>query len=252
MPDFYEIDFLPVHTSKSGDAITIRYQIGECWWVHVVDGGLTSTAPDLDKHIRTHYQTTRINNMVVTHPDRDHAEGLAPILEAFQVDALWMLRPWKYASALLPYFARYSSAQRLEERLREVFPFINRLEEIALKRAIPIFDPFQGAQIGPFRVLSPSTAMYLQLLIESDKTPQPTTETAGLFAALFKAAAPFVRGQWGDEKFSTEETSSENEMSVIQYAVLNGHKIVLTGDAGRRAMTLAADYAPSAGLLLPG
>lgn len=28
MSDFYEVDFLPVETSKSGDAIAIRYSIG--------------------------------------------------------------------------------------------------------------------------------------------------------------------------------------------------------------------------------
>jgi len=48
MPEFYEIDFLPVHTSKSGDAIAMRYQVDSSgWYVHVVDGGYSSTAPDL-------------------------------------------------------------------------------------------------------------------------------------------------------------------------------------------------------------
>jgi len=61
MPDFYEIDFLPVHTSKSGDAIAMRYQIGANWWVHVVDGGFTSTAPDLANLIRQTYGTNLIN-----------------------------------------------------------------------------------------------------------------------------------------------------------------------------------------------
>lgn len=93
MNDFYEIDFLPVHTAKSGDAIALRYQIGGIWWVHVVDGGYTSTAPDLAAHIQQFYGTNRIHRVVVTHPDKDHAEGLAPILEAYQVDELWMLRP---------------------------------------------------------------------------------------------------------------------------------------------------------------
>ncbi len=41
-------------------------------------------------------------------------------------------------------------------------------------------------------------------------------------------------------------------MSVVQYAFLNGHKIVLTADAGREALTEAANYAPTAGLFLPG
>ena len=41
-------------------------------------------------------------------------------------------------------------------------------------------------------------------------------------------------------------------MSVIQYANLCEKKILLTADAGRGALAEAADYAPWAGLVLPG
>jgi beta-lactamase superfamily II metal-dependent hydrolase len=255
MADFYEIDFLPVHTSKSGDAIAIRYEIGGTWWVHVVDGGYTTTAPDLTAHIHQYFGTTRINHVVVTHPDKDHAEGLAPILENFTVDALWMLRPWQYANQLVTQFARYESAENLAKRLREEYPYIATLEEIARKRKIPISDPFQGAVIGAFRVLAPSRARYMQLIIDSEKTPQVAADAGGFLGPLFKAVAPivaFIKAGWGSEKFSPEETSTENEMSVIQYAQLNGEKIILTGDAGRSALAEAADYAPQVGLILPG
>jgi beta-lactamase superfamily II metal-dependent hydrolase len=255
MRDFYEIDFLPVHTSKSGDAITMRYQNGPGWDVHVVDGGYTSTAPDLAAHIRTHFGTNRINRIVVTHPDRDHAEGLGPILEEFTVEELWMLCPWRYASELLPYFARYTSAQSLAQRLQNEYPYIAELERIAIRRNIQIFEPFQGARIGAFTVLAPSPARYLGLIIQSDKTPQQTPETKGILSELMKLVEPavtFVKAGWGSENFSSEETSVENEMSVVQGALLCGDKIVLTGDAGRGALTEAADYAPFAGLFLPG
>jgi beta-lactamase superfamily II metal-dependent hydrolase len=255
MADFYEIDFLPVHTSKSGDAIAMRFQIGANWWVHVVDGGYTSTAPDVAAHIRQYYGTNHINRMVVTHPDQDHAEGLAPILEQFTVDELWMLRPWDYADVLVPHFSRYTSAQALRDRLRKDYPYIEALEKIAIRKNIPILEPFQGATIGPFTVLAPSRARYFQLILQSELTPQVTPQTTSILDALMKVAAPmisFIKAGWGSERFSSEETSIENEMSVVQYAFLNGHKIVLTGDAGRGALTEAADYAASAGLFLPG
>ena len=44
-----------------------------------------------------------------------------------------------------------------------------------------------------------------------------------------------MKSLWGNEVFSEEETSAENEMSVVQYAKLCGKKILLTGDAGRTA-----------------
>ena len=255
MGDYYEVDFLQVHSERSGDAIAIRHQIGQYWYVHVVDGGYNSTAPVLAQHIRGRYGTNTINNVVVTHPDKDHAEGLAPILEEFNVGALWMLRPWEYAQFLLPYFARYNSAQRLAERLREDYPYIAALEEIAVRRGILIREPFQGEKIGPFTVLAPSPRRYLQLVINSDKTPQPTSDMSAILAALLqpmKKVVSFVKAGWGSEKFSSEDTSNENEMSVVQFAYLNADTIVLTGDAGRSAMTEAATYAPQAKLFLPG
>jgi beta-lactamase superfamily II metal-dependent hydrolase len=61
-----------------------------------------------------------------------------------------------------------------------------------------------------------------------------------------------VTAAWGDELFSPNDTTAENEMSVVQCARLCERDIVLTGDAGRSALAEAADYAPVAGLSLPG
>jgi beta-lactamase superfamily II metal-dependent hydrolase len=67
----------------------------------VVDGGFTSTFPELVEVLGGHYATKSIDHVVVTHPDKDHAEGLSLILEKFDVKRLWMLRPWKCAIQLL-------------------------------------------------------------------------------------------------------------------------------------------------------
>lgn len=254
MSDFYEIDFLQVHSARSGDAIALRYQIGSQWRVHVVDGGYDSTFPVLSSHILNRYGTDLINDVVVTHGDQDHAEGLALVLQNFRVERLWMLRPWMYSQTLLPYFARYSSVDSLAARLRQDYCFLAELERIAIARKIPIWEPWQGERIGPFSVLAPTSERYLRMVIASDKTPQQAANI-NPFAGLFELAKPVlrkIRAGWGYEKFSAEDTSPENEMSVVQYAFLNGHSIVLTGDAGRGAMSEAAAYAPSAGLFLPG
>ncbi len=154
----------------------------------------------------------------------------------------------------IPYFARYSSAESLSQRLRSEFPYIDALEKVANRRRIIIREPFQGETIGAFKVLAPSPGRYLQLVINSDKTPQHAQGIgilSGLFADMAKPIVRFIKSGWGSERFSTEDTSTENEMSVVQYAAFSGRSVVLTGDAGRAAMTEAADYAPQAGLHLP-
>jgi hypothetical protein len=197
--DFYEIDFIPVHRSDSGDAISARYQIGNQWAVHVIDGGYTSTAPLVSAHNRENYGTDLINSVVVTHPDQDHAEGLAPILEQFRIGELWMLCPWHYAEELLPHFTRYNDAGKLRARLRDDYPYIAELERIAVKRRIKIRQPFQGQQIGPFTLLAPHPMRWFELIIESERTPQRSVRSRSLMGGLLGLAPPmasFVRAGW--------------------------------------------------------
>ena len=261
MSDYYEIDFLKVGQSKSGDAITIRYKIDEDITIHVVDGGFQDTGDSIVDHIIKYYgNPTYIDRVIVTHPDGDHAGGLRTVLEKFDVGELWMLCPWNYADELIDRFDRYSSVENLQKRLKEIYPNIAALEEIATKNKIKICEPFQGNVIGEYKVLAPTKSRYLDLIVESEKTPESSEEKNLLSSLAFgeftkKAAKKvfnFIRALWGDEKFSDEPSSAENEMSVIQYSLLCNSKILLTGDAGRSALTEALDYAPYIGLTLPG
>lgn len=264
MSDFFEIDFLDIESPKSGDAIPLRYQLNGITYIHVVDGGFQACGEKIVKHIRTYYGNPKyIDHVVVTHPDQDHTGGLITVLEEFTVGELWMLRPWMYAEELISRFAQFTSVGNLKRRLKEVYPRIAALEEMAMQKNIPIREPFQGAAIGAFTVLAPSRTRYLDLIVESERTPESveeaersTLESLGQLVQgiAVKAAAVVasVRAAWGEEIFSPEETSAENEMSVIQYAYLCGNRLLLTGDAGRAALTEAADFAPYVGLPLPG
>src|SRR5258708_1203388 len=102
MADFFEIDFLDVESPKSGDAITIRYQLNGTDYVHIVDGGFQDTGSKVVEHVRKYYNnTTFIDHVVATHPDGDHAGGLRTVLEEFAIGSLWMLRPWLYANEII-------------------------------------------------------------------------------------------------------------------------------------------------------
>lgn len=261
MKDFFEIDFLDVESAKSGDAIPLRYRISGDTYIHVVDGGFQDTGQKVIDHIKKYYDNpSYIEHIVVTHPDGDHAGGLQKVLENFNVGCLWMLRPWLYADEIIGRFSRCKSVENLEKRLKEIYPNIAVLEELAEKHSIPICEPFQGENIGSFTVLAPTKTRYLDLVVQSEKTPE-TSDPASTAALMgFKSfietttrnAISFLRAAWGKEVFSPEETSAENEMSVIQYMNLCGKKVLLTGDAGRMGLAEAADYAKFTGIPLPG
>jgi hypothetical protein len=259
--DFFEIDFLDVESTKSGDAIPLRYALDGVTRIHVVDGGFQDTGDSVIRHIQAYYgNPSRVDRVVVTHPDRDHAGGLRRVLEEFEVGELWMLRPWEYADEIIDRFSRFNSVENLKRRLKEVYPNLAALEDIAVRKGIQIYEPFQGMSIGAFTVLAPTRKRYLDLIVDSERTPESVEEEkesalAAVGSLIGKAAAQvvyFLRAAWGEEVFSPNATSAENEMSLIQYANLCGERILLTGDAGRSALTEAADYAPFVGLTLPG
>ena len=260
MADYYEIDFITVGEARSGDAITLRYEVNGNTFIHVVDGGFQDDGPHVMRHLRKYYGGSGVSHIVVTHPDGDHTGGLQTVIEECSVytgGGLWMLRPWLYAAELLPSFARFTTVSGLEAALRKAYPSIAALEEIAERLGITIYEPFQGEAIGEFTVLAPTKARYLDLVVRSKKTPKEAAEEARLkileaLQARVAKVVRFIKAGWGDEKFSAEATSEENEMSVVQYANLCGVKILLTGDVGRDGLAEAADYAPFVGFQLPG
>ena len=257
MSDYFEIDFLNVGNGNSGDAIPIRYNISGNVCIHVVDGGFQETGESLVEHINKYYDSpSQIDAVIVTHPDGDHAGGLKTLFENFEINELWMLRAWLYADELIDKFSRFTSVDNLKKRFKELYPNIANLEKLAEENSVTIFEPFQGEQIGEFTVLAPSKDRYLDLLVESDKTPEATKEAQdSLFEAagkIIKKAVTSIRSAWGEEIFPEEDTSPENNMSVVQYANLCGKKILLTGDAGRATLFEAIKYAPLIDLDLPG
>lgn len=173
MKDYFEIDFLDVGSTKSGDAIPIRYCLNDVIRIHLVDGGYQETGKTVAEKINLYYNSPhRIDSVVVTHPDGDHAGGLRTVLEEFEIGELWMLRPWLYAEHLLDRFQRFTSAENLQKRLREIYPNIAALEEIAEDKNIPILAPFQGSVVGSFSVMAPTPKRYLDLIVESERTPE--------------------------------------------------------------------------------
>ena len=148
---YFEIDFLTVGESQSGDAIALRYERQGKSFVHVVDGGFQDDGPHLMAHLRKYYGGKGVSHVVLTHPDSDHAGGLRTVLEEYSVPpggGLWMLRPWLYAAEVIDHFARFTTVGGLRKALREAYPNVAALEEIAKRRGIPIYEPFQGATIG--------------------------------------------------------------------------------------------------------
>lgn len=259
----FEVDFLPVgNGGRSGDAIAIRYGIPGEYKVLVYDGGTKESGQALVNHIQQYYDTDFVDQVVNSHPDSDHASGLSVVLEELNVGELWMHRPWSHCREILHDFKDQRVTENsLADRLRESMATAWSLEEIASRRNVPIREPFSGSQLGEFIVLSPDHASYHQLIPGFAKSPEQKAEELAAMSKLDrvmeylkeeakKKAAQvrrWISAKWDDENLHEDvETSNENESSVILYGMQ--HRILLTGDAGIKALRAALTYAASQGI----
>lgn len=258
-----EIEFLPVgEGSKAGDAIVVRYGTVDSYELMIVDGGHETSGELLVDHIKKNFgKDAVISHVVLTHSDTDHASGLRTVLLELTVKNLWLHLPWMHAAVSRQYFKNKNwTDDGLQKAILEEYSIIKEIVQIAIDNKIPIHYPFVGKQIGPFYILSPVLEVYNVLLPQFDRTPEPDQaaieakgwwigKTQSPLAKLMekvvaKAQAWFIES-WEKERLKDGGvTSASNESSVILYGDFGeGSKVLLTGDAGIRALSMASYYA---------
>jgi beta-lactamase superfamily II metal-dependent hydrolase len=267
-----EIEFLPVgDASKDGDAIVIRYGAVNSYELMIVDGGNLDSGELLVEHVHSEFgRNAVISHVVLTHADADHASGLRKVLSELTVKNLWLHIPWLHAEASRPYFANKNwTTDGLASSLYKEYDLIVEIVKIASDKHIFIREPFVGETIGPFHILSPTKAIYELFLPQFDRTPAPdqaAIEATGFWIAqppppslaallLEKVAArmqKWVRETWDHERLKDGGvTSASNESSVVLYGDFGtGRRVLLTGDAGVWALTIAAYCAEQDGIPL--
>ena len=263
-----EVEFLAVgDESKPGDAIIVRYGEIDAYELMIVDGGHAETGEKIVSHLQKYFPGRPVSHVVLTHPDLDHASGLRTVVEELDVQQLWVNAPW-WAAAARP--ALYKDPQWTEDGLasnvRAEFDVIDQIAATARQRGIPIEMALQGRKVGAFTVLSPSADAWLHLVPQFERTPEPNQDaivaagywigkqSAGsrLLASLLEKAATWIPDSWGVEFLRDDGvTSASNESSVVLYGAFDSPgNVLLTGDAGVRALTWAAEYAEANGLTL--
>lgn len=252
----YEIDFIPVgEGEKNGDAIAMRITENGETEIYVIDGGTKASGEALVQHVRDYYGTDRVDYLISTHPDMDHISGLKVVLEELEVGELWMHKPWDHAPKIINDILDGRITQHsLSERIKKSVRLATEVEEIAKKKQqkkkIKICEPFQGAKIGSyFYVLSPSKEWYIELLKNFDKMP-PTKSTLMPECQSFASSTDDTTYEyWYNETLKEDgETSARNESSVVLLGILpDNYGVLLTGDAGRQALTKAYEYALDCG-----
>ena len=232
----FEIDFLPVGDTKSGDAIALRFThplSGE--WVQViVDAGFKDDGEALVDHVSRYYDSSVIDLAILTHPDGDHIGGMGEVLRGFEVRKLWLQDIGSHGGSSLP------AARAIKELLT-----------VAGEQGTDVYEVFAGDQEfdGALTIIGPDRGFYDELVTEQVSGVSPTTSVA-------KAALAATRGVWdrignvlGEEiPFPEKEVNPRNNSSTVTLLNLDGKRVLLTADAGVPALSRAWDYADSEGL----
>jgi hypothetical protein len=127
-----------------------------------------------------------------------------------------------------------------------------------------VYEPFQGQQIGPLTLLSPSRWAYLRLIPQFRKTPAPDidqlkrenmwiepakTGLGGLLAGLVEKAIEWIPESWDFELLKDGAiTAAENESSTVLHGQFGNSSVLLTADAGVNALWWALGYAEGHGI----
>jgi beta-lactamase superfamily II metal-dependent hydrolase len=265
-----EIEFLAVGAGcKPGDAIIVRYGEPNAYQLMVIEGGNAEAGKTLVAHLKKHFgDDVWLAHVVLTHSDADHASGLREVLREIPIQNLWIHIPWHLAEESRHLFNdKRWTKDGLAAAIKQEYDIISEIVDLAVAAGCKIHYPFQGTNIGPFRVLSPSRTAYVHLLPQFDKTPDPDqallesasmwlgkapTFVAGLLEKVVAKAQTWIEEKWNFERLKDGGvTSASNESSVVLYGDFGeNRRALLTGDAGINGLTWAANFADFCGFPL--
>jgi beta-lactamase superfamily II metal-dependent hydrolase len=258
----YEIYFLPVGDgSRAGDSILVRYGDPAAPSLMVIDGGNQASGEAMVDFLYglNGGHMPLVHDLLVSHPDADHASGALEVLKSVEVLRVHTHRPWRHARNVATHCVDLRRTENgIRDQLIEECPFVFSLVAEANQRGIPVFEPFQGATVGPFWVMSPHLEDYPLLLAEMLDMDPWRAQQQQLGEGLTKAfggvstLAAQVLERWGLETLRDGgQTSARNEMSTVLYGAFGTEgRVLLTADAGLRGLGVAADYADMMGMPL--
>lgn len=255
-----EIDFFPVgENSKSGDAITLRFgKVENDKWINqtifVIDGGNSDSGDAIVKHIKEVYNSNFVDRVILTHPDGDHASGLRNVIEGLEIGKIWMHCPWNHWNDLKSSIVDGRITKKsYKKRVQEAYQYAYDIEQLAKQKKIDIFKPNQGSFYHKgddkyLTVLGPDEELYLRMIQNSEKTPE--MDLSESFKKAFSSKDKEIA--YEDMTYETEhladndeETSPENNMSLVILLTVADTKVLFTGDAGTEGMFKAIKYANS-------
>lgn len=249
--------FLAIGDKQCGDSIAIRLwdtENPDNQKIIVVDGGYTNDWEQVVALVRDRFKAQKIDLVVSTHLDKDHIGGLVGVVEHIPVDSLWMHLPWDHSDEFLAARQDEFDTINITKKLKLSLQNSNDLLLAAEAAGITPEEPFAGKQyvtdFGTLTVLGPTRAYYEELVPQildksvSKASASNVAATTGLYSEIAKIIGQAKEaGQkiLEDHHIETlsdkgDTTPSNNSSTVLLLELLDGSKLLFTGDAGKQAL----------------
>jgi beta-lactamase superfamily II metal-dependent hydrolase len=232
-----EIDMIDV---SNGDAIIVRYvgNDGRTEWVGLIDGGETeSDSMKVVQHVRRYTMKGQIDDVICSHPDSDHIGGLPTVVRNIGVSRVWIHDPARHIDmSAVRWHWRHSyshAARKIEKSMQQCSDFLDLLDRLRIAR----YEPFAGQEIGLLQVLGPTQRYYEELLQQFDKLEGVFVEDERADEPVYMSLSESVNPDAVIDE--DNDTSAENNSSVISQIVYNGSTLLFTGDSGVPALDRA-------------
>lgn len=205
----------------------------------LVDGGKRSHARMIRSFLRSR-GINRIDHVVNSHFDADHAGGLIPLIEdeTIQWGQAWMHVPAWHVHPRSVQYKYAESANLVTASLKHSKSLLKALDA----RDIPVEEPFAGTRIGFMTVCGPSKAYYKELLGDFKNLDQYIEQLDKQDSWQLRIKNACKRLGIEDEPLlASPMTTPANNSSVILHMVYGNRKYLLTADAGVDALRRAAE-----------
>jgi beta-lactamase superfamily II metal-dependent hydrolase len=201
----------------------------------VIDGGYSYTGEQVIEHLDHWYDTNHVDLMISTHPDQDHINGLATVLQGVSCDELLIHRPHDHAADV----THFSNIE-----------VVDALIGLAEDNGVAVNEPFTGLTRfgGHIRVLGPTEKYYEELVAEHLKEMESGVAEARMSHAqpgLLRKAIDLLDRALDYLPIETlgedGDSGPRNESSVITLLQVGGERLLFTGDAGIDALNAGWD-----------
>lgn len=138
----FQLNMLRVgEESRNGDCICLRWGFNldsdnPDQFVMIVDGGFASNASALSRQIKAIIKTGHINALIITHPHVDHIGAIPLFLKDFMVDELIVSQPWRH-QGLHDIFKPNLDVKTLERLgLKQLYEIVENANKISTLKVV--------------------------------------------------------------------------------------------------------------------